>query len=312
MGEMSNKSQPHRKFVQTFVLAAQTNGYFVLNDIFRYLRDDDDEVEPESSPAGAGYIEPVHSAAEPSVAAKATISNEDVAVVDKKLEEVAKEPVEESPVQSATNGTPAPEEADASAPDGAAPAVSAPEEAKAVEPEAPAVEEAAEPEKAKEAAPTPAPAAKEAPKPTAAPSGPPKPAVPKTWAQLASARVAAAAAPAPTSSPSAPAPSKPSQQAAAPANASPATSTPAPPVREPSPADSQKEGSTGGWQTAGHEHSRKASRAQAQPLVSQDGKVRAYVKNVYQSVDADALKAALSKYGELAYFDVSRPKACSH
>ena len=37
IGEISNKSQPHRKFTQTFVLATQTNGYFVLNDIFRYL-----------------------------------------------------------------------------------------------------------------------------------------------------------------------------------------------------------------------------------------------------------------------------------
>jgi hypothetical protein len=36
------------------------------------------------------------------------------------------------------------------------------------------------------------------------------------------------------------------------------------------------------------------------------------VKNVYQSVKADDLKTELSKYGELAYFDVSRQKVKAH
>jgi hypothetical protein len=44
IGEMSNKSEPHHRFVQTFVLATQQNGYYVLNDIFRYLNDDEDEI----------------------------------------------------------------------------------------------------------------------------------------------------------------------------------------------------------------------------------------------------------------------------
>jgi hypothetical protein len=37
IGETSNKSAKLRKFVQTFVLAPQPTGYFVLNDIFRYI-----------------------------------------------------------------------------------------------------------------------------------------------------------------------------------------------------------------------------------------------------------------------------------
>lgn len=45
LGEMSNKGGPWRKFAQTFFLAEQPNGYFVLNDIFRYLKEDDDEAE---------------------------------------------------------------------------------------------------------------------------------------------------------------------------------------------------------------------------------------------------------------------------
>ncbi|KAN0060994.1 hypothetical protein ACQY0O_006728 [Thecaphora frezii] len=47
LGEMSNKGGPWRKFAQTFFLAEQPNGYYVLNDIFRYLKEDD-EVEQEA------------------------------------------------------------------------------------------------------------------------------------------------------------------------------------------------------------------------------------------------------------------------
>ncbi|KAJ2927995.1 hypothetical protein H1R20_g9097, partial [Candolleomyces eurysporus] len=40
IGEMSNRNEPWRKFVQTFFLAEQPNGYFVLNDIFRFLKEE--------------------------------------------------------------------------------------------------------------------------------------------------------------------------------------------------------------------------------------------------------------------------------
>ncbi|KAH9975339.1 hypothetical protein BGW80DRAFT_1296513 [Lactifluus volemus] len=46
---MSNRGEPWRKFVQTFFLAEQPNGYFVLNDIFRFLKEESDESEPEQS-----------------------------------------------------------------------------------------------------------------------------------------------------------------------------------------------------------------------------------------------------------------------
>ncbi|KDN38095.1 hypothetical protein K437DRAFT_291867 [Tilletiaria anomala UBC 951] len=45
LGEMSNKDGPWRKFAQTFFLAEQPNGYFVLNDIFRYLKDEEETEE---------------------------------------------------------------------------------------------------------------------------------------------------------------------------------------------------------------------------------------------------------------------------
>ncbi|CAO3563086.1 unnamed protein product [Mortierella alpina] len=40
LGEMSNRGGPSQKFVQTFFLAEQPRGYYVLNDIFRYLKED--------------------------------------------------------------------------------------------------------------------------------------------------------------------------------------------------------------------------------------------------------------------------------
>jgi len=43
IGEMSNSNGPWKKFAQTFFLAEQPNGYFVLNDICRYIKEEGDE-----------------------------------------------------------------------------------------------------------------------------------------------------------------------------------------------------------------------------------------------------------------------------
>lgn len=40
LGEMCNHNGPSQKFSQTFFLATQPNGYYVLNDIFRFLKDE--------------------------------------------------------------------------------------------------------------------------------------------------------------------------------------------------------------------------------------------------------------------------------
>ena len=45
LGEMSNKGSASHKFAQTFFLAEQPNGYYVLNDIFRFLKEDIDNNE---------------------------------------------------------------------------------------------------------------------------------------------------------------------------------------------------------------------------------------------------------------------------
>ncbi|KAJ9093428.1 hypothetical protein QFC21_006459 [Naganishia friedmannii] len=59
IGEISNKSGPWRKFTQTFFLAEQPSGYFVLNDIFRYLKEDDEEDVGEEQDVESA-VEEVH------------------------------------------------------------------------------------------------------------------------------------------------------------------------------------------------------------------------------------------------------------
>jgi hypothetical protein len=137
------------------------------------------------------------------------------------------------------------------------------------------------------------------------PSGPPKPSAPRTWASLAASAHKVAtpvvAAPASQQAPAQPKASTPTQPAAA----APATSQSAAPPREQSPSTSQGEAT--GWQSVTG-HKKEQSRAQNQgPAVDPDQK-RAYIKNVYSQVEEGALKAALSKFGDIEYFDVSRPK----
>ncbi|BDA44794.1 probable ras GTPase-activating protein-binding protein 2 at N-terminal half [Coccomyxa sp. Obi] len=50
-GSLQCKGKPQRNFVQTFFLAVQEKGYYVLNDIFRYLR-----TTPQAVPAPAAPI----------------------------------------------------------------------------------------------------------------------------------------------------------------------------------------------------------------------------------------------------------------
>jgi hypothetical protein len=312
IGEISNKGQPHKRFVQTFVLAEQTNGYFVLNDIFRYLAEEleEEEEQLQNDPVvHDGVQEPSPTAAvvedEP-VSENAVAENEeDLSKVDHKLEEVAQEePAEEASPPPAVNGTPVPEDAEVvEAEDAPAAAVSTSEESSAQEPEKP-VQEVTEPEKVQEPAPTPA---KAAPKAAPAPSGPPKPATPRTWANLAASahKVATPAVPAQStpqtaSQPKAAAPA-PSQTTTAP---SAQVSTPA---REASPSNSQGDSE---WQSV-TAHKKEQARAQNQGPASEPDQKRAYIKNVYSQVDEVSLKSAMSKFGDVEYLDISRQKNCA-
>lgn len=295
IGEMSNKSEPHHKFVQTFVLAEQPNGYFVLNDIFRYLNDDEDEIVEDEQPQAEVPAEepptPVDGLANTQKAAEETVATEEAAEeVDEKLGEEEPEPVEE--IGAEVNGAVVPPTADETT-------VEAPESSVTTEgafagetvdistPEPPTEPEAAQPESTVE---TTAPAPVEAP--------PAK----KTWASMLGGGVKTPAVPAlPVTTPAAqPKPARPSQT-------TPASKTPA----EPAAATSNTTASTptsqsNGWQTA--DHSKKGNRPQNK--VAAEGVVLAYIKNVNEKVDARILRDVLESFGELKYFDVSRMRVC--
>lgn len=296
IGETSNKSAELKKFVQTFVLAQQPTGYFVLNDIFRYINEEGEEeqvegVQEESSPA-APLVEDVEmpkqaSAEEPAAAL-------DAEVVDKKLEEIVEpEAAAEAP---ATNGTSAKVEE---------PKVEVPE----VEEEAPASktaekeveEEIKEPEKPLEPVSTPTPAVK-------APAQPAAPLKPLSWASRAAAAVGSAPKPAvpviaKTSTP-------PAQSRAAPPAAQASKPVPAAaPVAVPA-AEKNKENAE--WQTAGSDHAKRQNRPQSISGAPEEKGTMGYVRNVTEKVDADDLKAALSAHGQLVYFDVNRGKVSFH
>lgn len=176
--------------------------------------------------------------------------------------------------------------------------MSASEEAPSKEPETAVEEEVAQPEKPKEPAPTPAPKA-------AAPAAPAKPAVPKSWAALAASahKVATPVMPAAATSQ---VPSQPKSTTSTPAPQAASEKTPAP-AREPSPANSQ--GDAAGWQSVSTK--KEQSRGQQAQAPSEADQRRAYIKNVYSQVEEGALKAALTKFGEIEHLDISRQKVRS-
>ncbi|KAK5072473.1 hypothetical protein LTR64_005055 [Lithohypha guttulata] len=296
IGEMSNKNQPHHKFVQTFILATQPNGYFVLNDIFRYLNEDVDEIvedEPVTEEAttqpeeATGEVEPV-----PTPAANEVVDNEEAAEqVDKELETA----IEQSEgTAEEVNGTAAPvEETTETEPEA--------EVDTSVEPESePAVEETATLEEEKPLDPEPTPTETSATTSTTAQPIPAADAAPvkKTWASLVGSSKAPVVPAVPQTQAPAAAPSQPKPR---PVSTAQATKAPAEPTTETT--ASTPTSQSNGWQEAG-----KKTKQQAK---TQEGIVHAYIKNVNDKIDARVLREVLEKFGKLKYYDVSRPKQCA-
>ncbi|KAK8031162.1 NTF2 and RRM domain-containing protein [Apiospora arundinis] len=326
IGESSNKTgEDPKKFVQTFVLAQQPSGYFVLNDILRYVDDGaveeeqaEEAVAAEETPAEQSTsavpetaeeaAEPV--AAEPAAEEAAPAASLDPVAVDQKLEEVSA-----SGKDASVNGDAA---ADQSA--DAAPAAETAEKTEASKPDPEAlareVEEeiTQEPEKPADPSPTPvvtrqAPPAAAAPAKPAQPAQPPKP---MTWAGRIAA-AAAANAPKPavplakTAAPAAtPAQPRPAAQTSAPAAAQPAAASSAPTqASEPAATKESTE-----WQTAGGDNKRARPQSISAPRAEKEGTL-GYVKYVTEKVESEDLKAALAAHGELVYFDINRQKSCA-
>lgn len=322
IGEMSNKAAPHRKFVQTFVLAEQPNGYFVLNDIFRYINEDDEEPENEDSA-------PIEDTAPPTadVEAKTLTSSDDPSQqqqdaeqLDKKLEDEALNETSTS-VDDANDNPAQPQSVTSQedtdvipAEDAVATAVTASEKEDQPVPEnteAAGVINELKPENPKDPEPTPiaspsVPAStKTTPTPTPSSVAPLKPAAPKTWANLVASNSVAAPA-VPNQSQLNPASPAPSQLKALPSSANrsitpPTSSSEDTQVRTP-------QNGNAGWQMAGQENGKRQNRQQSTSSNLEKDNVLAYIKNVTERVDASLLKTTLLQYGKLVYFDVSRPK----
>ncbi|KAF4121165.1 Nuclear transport factor 2 (NTF2) domain [Geosmithia morbida] len=313
IGEISSKTGEPKKFVQTFVLAQQPSGYFVLNDILRYIDEDGDENAEEA--AGEAVADKAEDAPAPAAAeteAAADAPKEESAdlkadAVDEKLEEVAHE--------GQVNG-------DAAAPT-AAPAADEP----AREADAPAdadsvavAEQVAE-ETTKEAEepkePTHTPAVKAEPQLVEEAPAAPEPAAPSrpmTWAS----RAAAAAGPRPVVPlPKTATPPAQAQASRAPPQAAAQAAAPAAPAAEAAPTAAAAAATTeapakeaSGWQTAGSEAKRQ-NRPQSISAAPEKEGTLGYVKYVTDKVQEADLKKALEAHGELAYFDINRDKNCA-
>ncbi|KAM0136742.1 hypothetical protein ACHAP3_004491 [Botrytis cinerea] len=314
IGETSNKSAEPKKFVQTFVLAQQATGYFVLNDVFRYINDEGEEEQVEATEAKeesapAPIAEDVEmpaapTAAEESAAPEATL---DAEVIDKKLEETIE--AEPATAEPTTNGE---------STEAAAEVEEKPEEPKVEEPaptseeiEKAVDEEVKEPEKPKDPVPTPELSRQpSAAKP--APVQPATPAKPLSWA----ARIAASAGPAPKPAvpvvqPKAAAPAA-QKPAAAAAQSAKQPTTPATTAATPA-AEKKDNSPTGsaGWQTAGGDAKRQNRPQSISQQATEDKGTLGYVRNVNASVKDDELRSILSSFGELVYFDINRAKNCA-
>ena len=324
IGEISNKAAAHRKFVQTFVLAEQPKGYFVLNDIFRYIQEDEEEEmengEVPEEVAHTQALEPEPETTTLTSSADPAQQEHDAEKIDRKLEEevlqkpalVQDLPAEVTPDEAVDVAEDAPAAASAVI-EADEEIAHAPEQAAEIA----AVEDEAQPEKPRDPDPTPI---ASPPKPvkaalaestaSTAPAAPPKPAAPKTWANLVAAnRVAAPAVPNPASSNTSAATPTAPQPKPAPSSTNQSV-TPPTSANEEAPAKMQQNGNSG-WQMAGAENSKKQSRQHSQSVSGGQENVLGYVKNVTDKVDASILKTTLARYGKLVYFDVSRPKVCA-
>jgi hypothetical protein len=219
--------------------------------------------------------------------------------VDKKLEET----FESEPAVAEVAGTNGAAETTVDAGEAPVATTKIEEEVPSPETAAKAVEEEAkEPEKPQD--PTPSPSATDLPalaKP-AAPIQPAAPAKPLTWASRAAAAtgphkpvvpVVAPKTSTPPAQPRAPPAAKPAQVQAAPAPA-------AEKVKENNPPD--------GWQTAGSDHAKRQNRPQSVSGPPEKEGTMGYVRNVTEKVTTEDLRATLSSFGPLIYFDVNRSK----
>ncbi|KAF8155753.1 hypothetical protein B0H34DRAFT_714691 [Crassisporium funariophilum] len=323
IGEMSNHGDPWRKFVQTFFLAEQPNGYFVLNDIFRFLKEETIEGDDVSDTAEVPEPAPVAAIPEPVPAPVAvpeptyepprepTPAPPPVPVV---AEPVPAPPVaDEAPTTDVSEPlitqtpTPAPEQQAPSTPAAQPNGIHTPEPEKAapvvsLEPPAaptPASRQASPappvPAPAAAAPVAPAPAAVQAP-PAPAPT-PAAPAAPRSWASLAA--------------------SNPKKWGSAVAQESRGTtetlSVPAPSIPPPAPAAQAPPAAAQRPHGAGHPGQQ--GNRQDHPALQAAQSVstaQCFVKGVTEPISQTLLQTTLTqRFGAIKDLEIVRAKACA-
>lgn len=186
---MSNRGEAWKKFVQTFFLAEQPNGYFVLNDIFRFLKEEtaeseeereDQEASTDDKPTGSPVLEPAPVPTSPQEPVPEPVEASPVPPVDEP--ELEPEPVPEhqtngdqTPVVVEPEPTPEPETAPAEK--SPIPSSVTPEPPSIPAPEPPA-------SSVPKSSPSPAPPTQQGPSQFQRPQQQMQP-QPKTWANLA-------------------------------------------------------------------------------------------------------------------------------
>ncbi|OJT12056.1 hypothetical protein TRAPUB_11394 [Trametes pubescens] len=304
IGEMSNKGEAWRKFVQTFFLAEQPNGYFVLNDIFRFLKEesveegDEQEAEPVQKPVSTEQVVPISPApaspAPPPPAEPEPVPTPSPAppAVEERAPSPSPSPAPEP--QPQVNGhapetkrepTPPPRESSpAPAPEPPATASPAP-----VSPPA----QQHQPLAPTPAAPAPAPAQppqQQQPPPHAAPApAAPAPSAPKTWASLA-------ATGAKSWGTAVAAQSRGTSEAPAPSSASPAPLS-------------------GPQSPAPHVTTRPLARQDAHPALIAAQNVQTaqcFIKGVTENITDAALRTTLAaRFGPVKELEIVRSKVCA-
>ncbi|KAK3295678.1 uncharacterized protein B0H64DRAFT_151623 [Chaetomium fimeti] len=307
IGEMANKDAEPKKFVQTFVLAQQPSGYFVLNDMLRFLNDDVEEETEAATEESSARVEmpaaPEHEAKTGAPASEEAAQDE-APVESEAVTEKREETNEDTPAATAASvSEPAAEAEEAAVEEEVQPQADVEKTVEEI-----AEEEVAKPEEPKDPAPTPAvapaPARTSAPAPAPAqPERPKEPPKPMSWAN----RVAAGATRPVVPIPKAATPPAPAQARAPVPTASQQAAPAVQPQESTAPAAPKDQGSE--WQTAETKRQSRVHPVAAAPPEKEGA--MAYIKYVTDKVKEEDLKATLNGFGELAYFDINRQKNCA-
>ncbi|KAF9290782.1 hypothetical protein BGZ68_006016 [Mortierella alpina] len=287
LGQMSNRGGIAQQFVQTFFLAEQPQGYYVLNDIFRFLKDDivedeEQEVAEEAStePPSEQPVATMETKAETAPIEAVPALEPTVAQVPTKAVTQEKHQAHASTPSAAVDDK---KTADKKA-DKKTDRKSEAKETKKTEAkkEAEPVDNVTEPVKAEAAsAPTPAPVAAAAPVEDAStvPAGPPKP---KTWANLAAVN---------------------SNHWGAQASATKGASVPAP---QPAPKAQTKPHTAGQSQGQGQQVKTPGIRANGREEYHS-----IYIKNVTERMSLDMLRESFSKFGKVTHLEYTHKRNCA-